>query len=153
MTLEVEVQQAAGVADLPSSARFEAWARAAWQGGDERADLVIRVADEDESRQLNRDYRGIDKPTNVLSFAFERLPEIDFFHVGDIVICAPVVAREAGEQGKPLEAHWAHMVVHGVLHLQGYDHVEPDAAQTMEALETRILTQLGYPAPYHDDES
>src|SRR5690606_20131870 len=99
---------------------------------DERqeAELTIRIVDEEESRILNRDYRGKDKPTNVLSFPFEAPPGLDAWPLlGDLVICAPVVAREAVEQGKPLMAHWAHMVVHGVLHLLGYDHEEDEDAE------------------------
>ncbi|MCB1775076.1 MAG: rRNA maturation RNase YbeY [Gammaproteobacteria bacterium] len=151
MTLEVDVQLAVDAPGLPSEAAVRAWANAAWQGTDDRADVVVRITDQDESRRLNLEFRGMDKPTNVLSFPFDPVPEIDLHHVGDLVICAPVVVSEAREQGKPVAAHWAHMVVHGMLHLQGFDHVEPRAADEMEALETLILTQMGYPAPYPDD--
>lgn len=152
MTLEVDVQLALDAPGLPSEADIISWASAAWHGTDDRADVVVRVTGEDESRRLNLEYRGIDKPTNVLSFPFDPVPEIDFHHVGDLVICAPVVAAEADEQGKSVEAHWAHMVVHGMLHLQGFDHVQADEADEMEALETLILTKMGYPAPYPDDD-
>jgi probable rRNA maturation factor len=129
------------------------WARAAWRDPAQDAEVVVRITDEAESRRLNHDYRGKDRPTNVLSFPFEPVPEVDLEHLGDLVICAPVVAREATEQGKPAEAHWAHMVVHGMLHLQGYDHETEADADEMEALETDILVGLGYPAPYADDET
>ena len=149
--LEVEVQVAVDDRDLPSKRQLTGWARAAWRDPDYAAEVVVRICDEAESRHLNHDYRGKDRPTNVLSFAYEPLPELDLHHVGDLVICAPVVRREATEQHKPVEAHWAHMVVHGMLHLQGYDHeAEPDA-RLMETLETKILAGLGYPAPYDDE--
>ena len=104
--------------------------------------------DEAESRQLNRDYRGKDSPTNVLSFPFEAPPQVASPLLGDLVICAPVVADEARDQGKPLLAHWAHMVVHGVLHLQGYDHQTDAEAERMEEIECRILQNLHFPNPY-----
>ena len=115
------------------------------------ADSLIRLVDEAESRQLNRDYRGKDRPTNVLSFPFEAPPEVLTPLLGDLVICAPVVVREAREQGKPADAHWAHMLVHGVLHLLGYDHLEPAEADEMEALERDILAGLGFPDPYREE--
>jgi probable rRNA maturation factor len=152
VTLAVEVQRAARGTRLPTDAQFEAWARAAWRGGRVPAELVVRVVDADESRELNRTYRGRDRPTNVLSFPVGDMPGPDLAHIGDLVLCAPVVEREAGEQHKPVEAHWAHMVVHGVLHLQGHDHQDDAQAEAMETLETAILAGLGYPAPYLEDE-
>lgn len=119
-------------------------------------ELAVRVVGEAESRQLNHDYRGKDKSTNVLSFPAELpeevLTELPQRPLGDLVICAPVVAREAAEQGKPLAAHWAHMVVHGVLHLTGHDHIEAADAAVMEPLEIAILAELGWDNPYDDDE-
>jgi len=152
MTLAVEVQIAADDASLPSQQQLSDWALAAWQEeGARDAGVVVRVTDEAETRQLNHEFRGRDKATNVLSFPFDPVPEIDLNHVGDLVICAPVVAREAVEQGKQAEAHWAHMVVHGMLHLQGYEHETDEQAAEMETLETEILAGLGYPAPYAKD--
>jgi probable rRNA maturation factor len=151
MTLEVDVQLAVDNGGLPSTAAITGWAHAAWQGAEDPADVVVRITGEEESHRLNLEYRGMNRPTNVLSFPFDPVPEIDFHHVGDLVICAPIVVREAQEQGKPVEAHWAHMVVHGMLHLQGFDHVRPQEADEMEALETSILIRLGYSAPYPDD--
>jgi probable rRNA maturation factor len=148
MTLAIDVQLAVDDESLPSEEQLNAWALAAWQDPARAAQVVVRISDEAESRQLNHEFRGIDKATNVLSFPFDPIPEIDLDHVGDLVICAPVVDREAGEQGKRPEAHWAHMVVHGILHLQGYDHDTDAEAAEMEALESDILTALGYPAPY-----
>ena len=153
MTLTVEVQLAVDGATVPSRQEFTAWARAAWRDGAQDAEVVVRVTDEAESRRLNHDYRGADKATNVLSFGFDPLPGMEFHHIGDVVICAPVVEREAREQGKRPQAHWAHMVVHGMLHLQGYDHETDQQADDMEALETNILAGLGYPAPYTSDET
>ena len=146
--LDVDVQLACAQQDLPDSDALADWANAAWRGGDDGSDVVIRITDEAESRALNHDYRGRDTSTNVLSFPFEAPPGIEDGHVGDLVICAPVVVREAAEQGKAAQAHWAHMVVHGLLHLQGFDHEDERAAETMEGLEREILAGLGFPDPY-----
>ena len=148
MTLEVEIQTATRHADLPTEEDIILWVRAALQGGEAPVELVIRLVDEAESQQLNRDYRGKDCPTNVLSFPSEAPPQVASPLLGDLVICVPVVIQEAQQQGKPLLAHWAHMVVHGSLHLQGYDHIEPQQAEQMEALEIDILARLGFPNPY-----
>lgn len=153
MALDVTIQVAVPGAATPDEGRLRAWANAAWQAGAAQAEIVVRITDEDESRRLNHEFRGRDAPTNVLSFPFDPLPEIDLHHIGDLVICAPVVEREAHQQGKPPDAHWAHMVVHGVLHLQGYDHQTDAEAERMETLETRILEGLGFPAPYDDHET
>lgn len=110
--------------------------------------MTIRLVDEAESHELNLTYRGKDKPTNVLSFPFEAPPGIEMPLLGDLIICRQVVEQEAKEQQKPLEAHWAHMVVHGSLHLLGYDHIEDDEAEEMESLETEIMLALGYEDPY-----
>lgn len=153
LTLQVEIQ-AAGV---PKSADFRGWLQAALSAAGARrpCEVVIRVVDAAESQALNHQYRGKDKPTNILSFpsdlpdaVFEQLPRAP---LGDMVICAPVVATEAAEQGKTLRAHWAHMTVHGLLHLLGYDHIEDDEAEEMEALERQILAVLGYDDPYKTD--
>ncbi|MDO8860547.1 rRNA maturation RNase YbeY [Haliea sp. E1-2-M8] len=116
----------------------------------EAAEVCLRLVGEAEMTALNRDYRGKTGSTNVLSFPAGLPPELALPLLGDIVICTPVVAREAAEQGKPLTAHWAHMTVHGSLHLLGYDHIEDADAVAMEALETTILAQLGFPCPYPD---
>ena len=132
---------------VPHARSFARWANAACAAGIARSrsqatELTIRVVGAAESRRLNRTWRGKDKPTNVLSFT------ADAPVLGDLAICAPVVAREAREQGKSPAAHWAHMVVHGVLHLLGYDHENDRDAERMEARETKILAQLGMPNPY-----
>lgn len=153
MALAVEVQFAVQAPDLPAAAQLRAWAEAAWREPDQDAEVVVRVTGEAESRRLNHDFRGRDRATNVLSFPYDPVPELDLDHVGDLVLCAPVVAREAREQGKAPAAHWAHMVVHGMLHLQGYDHEDDAGAAEMERIETVILAGLGYPDPYADDET
>ena len=150
MTLRVDVQLATDDASLPTQRQLVEWARAAWRGGSDDAEVVVRAVDEAEGRRLNHEFRGRDRATNVLSFPFEPPPGVEFDHLGDLVICAPVVAREASAQGKSAAAHWAHMVVHGMLHLQGYDHAEPAERERMEGLEIKILGELGYINPYND---
>ena len=147
----VDLQMAFDGTGVPSEALFEAWAEAAWQD-ENPTEVTIRIVDNDESRELNNQYRDKDKPTNVLSFPFEAPAGITVPLVGDLVICAPVVEREAREQGKDPEAHWAHMVIHGMLHLQGYDHIHDDDAEVMEGLEIRLMRQLGYNNPYEAEE-
>jgi probable rRNA maturation factor len=140
--LDLSVQYACGAVGLPPRAQLRVWARAALEGGGQ---VTIRYVDADEGQALNRDYRGKDYATNVLSFVYEPGPPT----VGDLVICVPVVAREAAEQGKTIEAHHAHLVVHGLLHLQGHDHETGEVeARAMEAREREILAGLGYPDPY-----
>jgi probable rRNA maturation factor len=140
--ISLDVQLAVRRSRFPSRAKVRRWARAAIRRS---AEVTVRVVSETEGRRLNRLYRGRDRATNVLSFAYERSVRAVS---GDIALCAPVVRREAARQGKRLEAHYAHLVVHGLLHLQGYDHAAPRAARRMEALETQILAKLGYPDPY-----
>ena len=133
----------------PDDAVLGRWAAAALS--DAQREVVLRFVGAEESRTLNREYRGRDKPTNVLSFGFELPPGFEDPHLGDLVVCTEVVEQEAREQNKPREAHYAHMVVHGLLHLQGYDHEEPAEAQRMELLEMEILRRLGYDNPYEGD--
>ena len=129
------------------------WASTALQGRTEfeEPELTIRLTDDEESQALNSEYRGKDKPTNVLSFPFEMPPGIPLELLGDLIICVGVVEQEAKEQEKTTEAHWAHMVIHGCLHLLGYDHIKDDEAEEMEALERDLLASLGYPDPYAAD--
>ena len=148
MSLELDVQLAVETENLPSSADIRVWAEAALVDLEQEIELVVRITDTAESQQLNHDYRGKDKPTNVLSFPFEAPPGVPDAHLGDLVICASVVANEAQEQNKTLLAHWAHMVVHGVLHLRGYDHLDDDEAEEMENLERQVLAKLGFSDPY-----
>ncbi len=144
-----ELQLQTATADtVPEQAEFSRWVEAALQGRIDDWELAIRLVDEAESQALNRDYRGKDAPTNVLSFPAELPDGIDLPLLGDLVICAPVVAREAREQDKLWLAHWAHLTVHGVLHLLGFDHKTVTEAEIMENEERRILAQLGYADPY-----
>lgn len=132
----------------PGDSLLRAAAEAALAGRRERAELCIRIVDEAESAELNERYRGKSGPTNVLSFPCDAdVPGAA--PLGDLVICAPVVAAEAAEQGKSPEAHWSHLVVHGVLHLLGFDHIGDHEAETMEAEERAILSRLGYSDPYN----
>ena len=140
--LTVDIQRIIEDDTLPGDNDLVHWARAGWQQ-DQDSEVTLRLVDESESRELNHQYRGKDKPTNVLSFPFEAPAGITVPLAGDLVICAPVVAREAIEQNKTPEEHWAHMVIHGMLHLQGYDHIEDADAEVMEALEIRLLADLG----------
>ena len=144
--IQVDIENASAARNLPGDEQFQRWAEAA--ALDENAEVFIRVVDEAESAELNQTYRGKSGPTNVLSFPFEVPEGVPNDLLGDLVICAAVVEREAGEQGKPPEAHWAHMVVHGMLHLQGYDHIEEAEAEAMEAEEIAILAKLGFSNPY-----
>lgn len=139
---------------LPAAASFRRWVAAALAGAGHRgaAELSIRLVDAEEGRALNRRYRGKDRATNVLSFPAELPPGVPLPLLGDIVLCAPVIAAEATAQGKPLRDHHAHLTVHGVLHLLGHEHEGEAAAQAMETLETRILAGLGTADPYRMPE-
>jgi probable rRNA maturation factor len=148
MTLEVDVQVACDEDDLPGRADLRAWARAAVGTLREDAELTIRIVDEAESTRLNSRYRNKGGATNVLSFPFDAPAGVDVPLLGDIVVCAPVVRREANDQSKSVSSHWAHMVVHGALHLLGFDHEQARDADEMEAMETRILADLGFDNPY-----
>ena len=133
---------------LPTEEQIVQWATAAVQPEGDEVEMTVRIVDEAESHELNLTYRGKDRPTNVLSFPFECPDEVELPLLGDLVICRQVVEREAAEQEKALIAHWAHMVVHGSLHLLGYDHIEDDEAEEMESLETQIMQGLGFDDPY-----
>ena len=148
MSTGVAVQRACAASGVPPPAKLVQWAEAALAGRSEGAQMTVRVVDEEEGVVLNERYRRRAGPTNVLAFPFDA-PELPSLRIlGDVVVCAPVAAREAREHAKRLDAHWAHLVVHGTLHLLGYDHDEPDSAQAMEAAEIEGLHSLGYPDPY-----
>jgi probable rRNA maturation factor len=154
MAVHIDVQYAEAQADQaeepPSEAELQSWAQKAVRS-ERPVQLGIRIVGENESRSLNNQYRGKDKPTNVLSFPMDVPEEFNTPMLGDLVICASVVEREAKEQRKPSRAHWAHMVVHGMLHLQGYDHENDDDAQEMEAIEIELLNELGFTNPYESE--
>jgi probable rRNA maturation factor len=150
----VSVNYAVPRAGVPAPASFGHWVAAALRGAGRRkpAEVAIRIVGIDEGQALNRDYRGKDYATNVLSFPAELPPGVDLPLIGDLAICAAVVAREAAEQGKKPRDHWTHLTVHGTLHLLGYDHIDDAEAEAMEALETRILAGLGIADPYAPHE-
>ncbi len=148
MSYRVDLQIEVNDQNLPNQAQFESWVGAALSGRRTSGEVCIRIVDADESQALNREYRGKDKPTNVLSFPFEVPPGVPLDLLGDLAICASVVAAEADEQHKRLHDHWAHMVIHGTLHLLGFDHINDDDAQEMEALETQLLARFGIADPY-----
>jgi len=133
---------------LPTETQFTTWLNAVVKRFQDSAEVTIRIVDNEESQQLNSDYRGKDKPTNVLSFPFEVPEGIELDLLGDLIICKQVVEHEAQQQQKPLTAHWAHMVIHGTLHLLGYDHIIDEEAEEMEALETEIMLELEFEDPY-----
>jgi probable rRNA maturation factor len=148
--MPVDVQVASSADNVPREQEIQSWADAALEelaDDGEPPDLCVRVVDEDESQSLNSRFRNIDKPTNVLSFSAQvDVPGENI--LGDVVICAPVVSAEATQQGKCLSDHYAHMVIHGVLHLKGYDHIRQNEAERMETLEIEILERVGVSDPY-----
>jgi probable rRNA maturation factor len=151
----IEVQRVVSHSSIPTSTQLKSWAKAALAKEMLKAELTIRIVDKEEIQMLNSTYRHKNKPTNVLSFPFE-MPdgvEMDAPILGDIIICADVILEEAKEQDKTYAAHWAHMVVHGILHLQGYDHENDHDAEIMEAKEIKILKKLGFDNPYQVREN
>ena len=149
--INLELQNDDGLTGLPPYEKFNLWVGMTIQHEFTNLEQTIRIVGEDESRALNHQFRNQDKPTNVLSFSVEsehQSKHLGYDYLGDLVICAPVVASEALHQGKSSEAHWAHMVVHGMLHLQGFDHLGVPEAEEMETIEVQILSALGYTNPY-----
>ena len=152
MNLQVDIQTAS--ADpAPDEDDIRQWIAAALRGRKAEAEVSVRLVDESEMASLNQTYRDKPGSTNVLSFPAALPDDIEHPLLGDIVLCPAVVNREAAEQGKTVTQHWSHMLVHGSLHLLGYDHIEPAEAQTMERLETDILATLGLPCPYMTDSA
>lgn len=147
VTLDLQV---AYDGDVPTEQQFQQWVDVALQQVKEDCELSIRLVDEAESAELNGTYRGKDYPTNVLSFPFEAPVEIEPILLGDLVVCVPIVQKEAIEQNKLVEHHWAHMIVHGCLHLLGYDHIDDDEAEEMESLEITLLNSLAISDPYQE---
>lgn len=152
MNLQLDIQSASAE-PAPAEEDIRRWLTGALSGrAPDDCEISLRLVDEEEMTALNRNYRGKDGPTNVLSFPADLPGELGLPLLGDIVACVPVVAAEAAQQGKPLAAHWAHMMVHGGLHLLGYDHIEDAEAHEMEALETAILAELNFPCPYEGEQ-
>jgi probable rRNA maturation factor len=150
MHLQLDIQMAISEdeAEPPSPQQMQHWVELALADRIPNAEMTIRIVDESEITELNRQYRKKDSPTNVLSFPFESDIELETPLLGDLVICASVVEKEAKEQHKSLQAHWAHMVIHGTLHLLGYDHMTEAEANVMENKEIDLLQQLGFSNPY-----
>ncbi len=150
--LDVSISYGLPRSGIPAANSFRRWAAAALDGRIREADLAIRLVDDREGLALNRHYRGKDHPTNVLSFPADLPKGVKLPLLGDLVICAPVVLREAIEQRKPVNAHYAHLTVHGILHLLGWDHEDEREAECMEQLEREILATLGIGDPYREFE-
>ena len=148
MNLSIDIQKACASEDSPDEDSIKRWVSAAIRDERDECELSIRIVDEQESADFNQRYRGKSGATNVLSFPFDAVTPEPLPILGDLVICAPVVAREASEQLKTIDAYWAHIVTHGVLHLLGYDHIEDHDAEQMESLETAIMLVLDFPPPY-----
>lgn len=142
------IQIASTTKNLPSAKAFQHWVNTTIKDQRRQTEVCIRLVDHDEIQALNKQYRGKDKPTNVLAFPADFPKGVDIPFLGDIVICPAVIEKEASEQNKELNAHWAHIVIHGCLHLLGYDHIDSREAEVMETLETQLLSLLGYPCPY-----
>jgi probable rRNA maturation factor len=152
LTIDLELQIASNTKTLPHPAQFREWVGMALCDYVDSGEVLIRLVDEPESQALNKQYRNKDKPTNVLSFPYaDDYPTGDLHLLGDIIICAPIIETEATLLHKPLLAHWAHVVVHGLLHLIGFDHEQAQDAVQMESLETEIIVSLGFPPPYGDN--
>ena len=146
MPLKLELQVASSEQELPEQAEFQQWLNTCFP--DIKGSVLVRIVDAEESAELNQHYRQKEGPTNVLSFPFDLPDEIENDHLGDLVLCAPVIRREASEQGKSVMHHWSHMLIHGVLHLLGYDHLNDEEAEEMEGIEVELLSRLAVSNPY-----
>ncbi len=147
----IEIQAVHQASNLPDEQQIQGWVDAALQNHPSDTEIVVRIVDEQESAELNQQYRHKSGPTNILSFPVELPDGIELDLLGDLVICAPVLEKEAIEQQKVLADHWAHIIIHGVLHLLGYDHIEDDEAEVMESKEISILNTLKIANPYQQD--
>ena len=149
----LEIQLATSYADYPSEQQFQLWLDTVLQEDDQDSEIVIRLVDDQESAELNQQYRHKQGPTNILSFPFEAPDGFDTDLLGDLVICTPLIALKAQQQNKQLFDHWAHITIHGVLHLLGYDHIDDAEAEEMEALEIKILSRLNINNPYLEEST
>ena len=149
--MNIDIQNVSGIDSLPDDVLIIKWAKLALDKKHKEAEITLRIVDIAEGKELNKEWRKKDSATNVLSFPvgepIEQVPNL----LGDIVICAPIVEQEAKEQEKDIEAHWAHLIIHGILHLQGYDHESDEDANIMETKEIHILKQSGYANPYETE--
>ena len=149
----LDIQIATESTDYPDERQFQRWVDVVLTDSDVDSEIVIRLVDEEESAELNSQYRHKTGPTNILSFPFEPPKGIEMDLLGDLLICVPIIVKEALEQHKLPEHHWAHITIHGVLHLLGYDHIEEHEAEQMEALEISILKTLNIANPYHEEST
>ena len=149
----LDIQIATEYRDYPSEQQFQLWVDTVLKDANADSEIVIRLIDNEESAELNQQYRHKVGPTNILSFPFEAPEGIEMDLLGDLAVCAPLIAEEARQQGKPLLHHWAHITIHGVLHLLGYDHIENGEADEMETLEIALLSQLNIPNPYQEEST
>jgi len=149
----LDIQLATSSADYPTEQQFQLWINTVLQEDDQDSEIVIRLVDDQESAELNQHYRHKQGPTNILSFPFEAPDGFDTDLLGDLVICAPLIGLEAQQQNKQLFDHWAHITIHGVLHLLGYDHIDDVDAEEMEALEIKILSRLNINNPYLEEST
>lgn len=155
MNCKIHLQNASSQKNIPTQKQFKTWVSMALDNQCENLfspAITIRIVDENESASLNQQYRKKSGPTNILSFPYQQHPGIKSSLLGDLVICAPIVIKEAAKQNKNITAHWSHLVIHGTLHLLGYDHIQENEAQKMESLEILLLKQLGYPNPYMEND-
>lgn len=149
MSIEIEIQYATESRNLPDTKKIKKWVKSSLNNKIKQAEITIRIVDEEEGTRLNEQWRSASGPTNVLSFPYNEDNKNPETMQGDLVLCAPVIFREAKQQNKSPDAHWAHMIIHGILHLQGFDHIQENDAVEMESLETDILNKLHFPDPYH----
>ncbi len=147
----IDLQLVTESKDIPSEMLFQRWMDIVLTDSGVDSEVLIRIVDEDEMIQLNQQYRNKQGTTNILSFPFDVAEDVDNILLGDLVVCAPVVEQESQEQGKLLEHHWAHMIIHGLLHLLGYDHINDDEADEMESLEIKFLTAINISNPYEEE--
>ena len=148
----VDIQIESQSKQLPSTDQFQVWVDTVLTHADEDSEVVIRIVDEAEMIQFNQQYRQKEGTTNILSFPFDAPDEVESSLLGDLLVCAPVIEKEALLQNKKLAHHWSHMIIHGVLHLLGYDHINDDEAQEMEALEIKMLSTIDIANPYQEKE-
>lgn len=149
----LDIQIATQAGDYPSEQQFQQWVDTVLSDQSQDSEIVIRLVDESESAELNQQYRHKFGPTNILSFPFEAPEGVELDLLGDLVICAPLISKEAAEQHKLPFHHWAHITIHGVLHLLGYDHIDENEAEEMEALEIKLLNMLNIPNPYQEESN
>lgn len=149
----LDIQIATEISDYPSEQQFQQWVDTVLTNQDQNSEIVIRLVDAAESAELNQQYRHKPGPTNILSFPFEAPEGIEMDLLGDLVICAPKIVDEAQQQNKQLNDHWAHITIHGILHLLGYDHIEDSEAEEMEALEIKFLNMLKIANPYQEEST